>query len=534
MKKRSDFENDRRRTGDTDFRRREPARPENESRDREGAHDQRGRPRGEDSRDRDDRPYGRRSRGENRFSSDSQSREPRSFGNSGDSRRKPDERSFSREDSRDRDDRPYARRPRGENRFSSDDQSKDSRDFGKSSGSRRKPDERPSRGEYDRGQTRSKDREREPRSFQDRPDRSRSDRESDRPRFSDEKRRPFRDEKEPRQRGRSSGDEGRFSEGKNPRSGRFDRGDKRDEGQAFQSREDRFQRRPEKSAERFSETRSARREKHEEKEEGFRRTSDRKPRPDYDNRDSERKASKSRNSGEDGQIRLNRFIANAGICSRREADELIEAGQITVNGKVVNEMGFKVGPADVVKYGKRILNAEKLVYILLNKPKDYITTTDDPEDRRTVLQLIEGACEERVYPVGRLDRNTTGLLLITNDGELADKLTHPSHNIKKVYQAELDKPITLEDFEALKNGIELEDGFVKPDDIGIVTPDAFVVGIEIHSGRNRIVRRMFEHFGYDVKKLDRTTFAGLNKKDLPRGEWRFLTKKEVITLKFLV
>ncbi len=197
-------------------------------------------------------------------------------------------------------------------------------------------------------------------------------------------------------------------------------------------------------------------------------------------------------------------------------------------------MGFKVGPADVVKYGKRILNAEKLVYILLNKPKDFITTTDDPEDRRTVLQLIEGACEERVYPVGRLDRNTTGLLLITNDGELADKLTHPSHNIKKVYQAELDKPITLEDFEALKNGIELEDGFVKPDDVGIVTPDAFVVGIEIHSGRNRIVRRMFEHFGYEVKKLDRTTFAGLNKKDLPRGNWRFLTKKEVITLKYLV
>ncbi|GAA4442889.1 pseudouridine synthase [Ravibacter arvi] len=236
---------------------------------------------------------------------------------------------------------------------------------------------------------------------------------------------------------------------------------------------------------------------------------------------------------QDGPIRLNRFIANAGICSRREADELIESGQITVNGQVVSEMGFKVKPSDIVKYGKRILNAEKLVYILLNKPKDYITTTEDPEDRKTVLQLIEGACEERVYPVGRLDRNTTGLLLITNDGELADKLTHPSNNIRKVYQAELDKPITLEDFEALKEGAELEDGFIKPDDVGIVTPDAYVVGIEIHSGRNRIVRRLFEHFGYQVNKLDRTTFAGLNKKDLPRGKWRFLTKKEVITLKFL-
>lgn len=212
---------------------------------------------------------------------------------------------------------------------------------------------------------------------------------------------------------------------------------------------------------------------------------------------------------------------------------MIESGQITVNGKVVSEMGFKVKSSDIVKYGKRVLNAEKLVYILLNKPKDFITTTDDPEDRRTVLDLIKGACEERVYPVGRLDRNTTGLLLITNDGELAEKLTHPSHNTKKIYQAELDKPITLEDFEALKKGVELEDGFIKPDDIGIVTPDAYVVGIEVHSGRNRIVRRMFEHFGYEVKKLDRTTFAGLNKKDLPRGNWRFLTQKEVISLKFL-
>ncbi len=242
----------------------------------------------------------------------------------------------------------------------------------------------------------------------------------------------------------------------------------------------------------------------------------------------------SRNEATTGLIRLNRYIANAGICSRREADVLIESGQITVNGNVIAEMGYKVLPTDVVKYGKRILNPEKLVYLLLNKPKDFITTTDDPEDRRTVMELVSGACSERVYPVGRLDRNTTGLLLMTNDGELADKLTHPSGNIKKVYQAELDRAVTLEDFEALQAGIELEDGFIKPDALSIVTPDAFVVGIEIHSGRNRIVRRMFEHFGYEVKKLDRTSFAGLTKKDLPRGNWRMLTPKEVVRLKFLL
>jgi 23S rRNA pseudouridine2605 synthase len=256
-------------------------------------------------------------------------------------------------------------------------------------------------------------------------------------------------------------------------------------------------------------------------------------RPRYDDKRNVRSSEENDAPEKDGSIRLNRFIANAGICSRREADELIESGQITVNGKVVDEMGFKVKSSDIVKYGKRVLNAEKLVYILLNKPKDFITTTEDPEDRRTVLDLIEGACEERVYPVGRLDRNTTGLLLITNDGELADKLTHPSYNTKKIYQAELDKAITLEDFEKLKEGVELEDGFIKPDDVGIVTPDAFVVGIEIHSGKNRIVRRMFESLGYEVKKLDRTTFAGLNKKDLPRGKWRFLSPKEVIALKYL-
>ncbi|MCF2495712.1 pseudouridine synthase [Dyadobacter chenhuakuii] len=245
-------------------------------------------------------------------------------------------------------------------------------------------------------------------------------------------------------------------------------------------------------------------------------------------------APKRKEKEESALIRLNRYISNAGICSRREADDLIASGQISVNGKTITEMGYKVLPTDVVKYGKKALNPEKMVYILINKPKDYITTTDDPEERKTVLDLIQGACAERVYPVGRLDRNTTGLLLLTNDGELAVKLTHPSGGIKKIYQAELDKPITTEDFEKLQHGLELEDGFIRPDEVGIVTPDAMVVGLEIHSGRNRIVRRMFEHLGYEVQKLDRTVFAGLNKKDLPRGKWRFLSEKEVVKLKFML
>jgi 23S rRNA pseudouridine2605 synthase len=236
----------------------------------------------------------------------------------------------------------------------------------------------------------------------------------------------------------------------------------------------------------------------------------------------------------DGLIRLNRYISNAGIASRRDADELIASGQITVNGKEITEMGYKVKPSDVVKYGKKILNREKMVYLLLNKPKDFITTTEDPNERKTVMDLVANACDERIYPVGRLDRNTTGLLLLTNDGELAEKLSHPSNEIRKIYQVELDKPITTEHFEAIRNGVELEDGFIKADDLALVTPDAEVVGIEIHSGKNRIVRRIFEHFGYEVLKLDRTTYAGLNKKDLPRGKWRFLTEKEVIRLKYMI
>ena len=234
------------------------------------------------------------------------------------------------------------------------------------------------------------------------------------------------------------------------------------------------------------------------------------------------------------EIRLNRYIANAGICSRRDADKLIEAGEIKVNNKVITEMGYQVMPTDIVKYGNRKLNREKPVYLLLNKPKDFLTTTEDPNDRKTVMELVKNATESRIYPVGRLDRNTTGLLLITNDGELADKLTHPSNEIEKIYQAELDKPLTDEDFEKIKEGLTLEDGEIKVDDLAKVTPDGYVIGVKIHSGKNRIVRRIFEHLGYEVTKLVRTTFAGLTKKDLPRGSWRFLTERELVKLKYLM
>jgi len=232
------------------------------------------------------------------------------------------------------------------------------------------------------------------------------------------------------------------------------------------------------------------------------------------------------------EIRLNRYISNAGICSRRDADVLIQEGRIKVNDKVVDELGFKVKRSDVIKFDDRTLNPEKLVYLLLNKPKDYITTMEDPEDRRTVMNLIKNACQERIYPVGRLDRNTTGLLLFTNDGEVAKKLTHPSHEVKKIYQADLDKPLTESDFEKIAQGeVELEDGKVKVDKIAYVSPDGASIGLEIHEGRNRIVRRIFEHLGYEVVKLDRVMYAGLDKKDLPRGKWRMLTDKEIVRLK---
>ena len=231
-------------------------------------------------------------------------------------------------------------------------------------------------------------------------------------------------------------------------------------------------------------------------------------------------------------IRLNKYLANAGICSRREADEFIQAGVVSVNGKVVTELGTKVMRTDVVKFHDDTVSLEKKVYVLLNKPKDCVTTSDDPQHRRTVMELVKDACPERIYPVGRLDRNTTGVLLLTNDGDLASKLTHPKFLKKKIYQVTLDKNVTAHDLQQITEGITLEDGEVRADAAEYAHPtDKNVVGIEIHSGKNRIVRRIFESLGYRVIKLDRVLFAGLTKKNLRRGDWRFLTEKEVDILR---
>ena len=233
----------------------------------------------------------------------------------------------------------------------------------------------------------------------------------------------------------------------------------------------------------------------------------------------------------DTEMRLNRFIANAGICSRRDADKYISAGLVTVNGKVVSELGVKVKTTDDVRFDGRRLIPEKKVYLVLNKPKDYVTTTDDPYAEHMVIDLVKNACPERIYPVGRLDKSTTGVLLFTNDGELSDKLTHPSHRVKKIYQVSLDKPLTKNDMLKIAEGIELEDGLIAADAINYVEGNKSEIGLEIHSGRNRIVRRIFEHLGYRVKKLDRVFFAGITKKNVSRGKWRFLSEKEVQFLK---
>ena len=231
-------------------------------------------------------------------------------------------------------------------------------------------------------------------------------------------------------------------------------------------------------------------------------------------------------------IRLNRYIASAGICSRREADQLISAGLISVNGRTVTELGSKVHPGDEVRYNGERIHGERKVYLLLNKPKDYVTTTDDPKERKTVMLLVRNACKERIYPVGRLDRNTTGVLLFTNDGDLAKKMTHPSHNKKKIYHVFLNRGLSGNDLKQLAAGITLEDGFIQPDAISYVHGEnKREIGLEIHSGKNRIVRRMFESLGYRVEKLDRVYFGGLTKKNLPRGKWRFLTEKEINSLK---
>ena len=232
-----------------------------------------------------------------------------------------------------------------------------------------------------------------------------------------------------------------------------------------------------------------------------------------------------------GEIRLNRFVAQSGLCSRREADEFITAGLVSVNGVIVTELGTKVLPTDVVKFNDERLQGEKNVYLVLNKPKGYVTTLEDDHAEKTVMELVEGACKERIYPVGRLDKNSLGLLLFTNDGDITRQLTHPSLRKKKIYEVTLDKPLTRADFEQLAEGITLEDGDIFFDEISYIKDDKKSVGVEIHSGRNRIVRRMFEHLGYKVTKLDRVYYAGLTKKNLKRGAWRFLTSDEVARLK---
>lgn len=261
----------------------------------------------------------------------------------------------------------------------------------------------------------------------------------------------------------------------------------------------------------------------------------RKSRPTRPNSSAPVPPSISRQASNEDLLPLNKFIAHSGVCSRRDAAELVKLGKVKVNGQAITEPGFKVKGTDEVKVnGKKVVRQKNMVYILLNKPKDFITTTQDPQGRQTVLQLIKNATPERVYPVGRLDRNTTGVLLFTNDGDLAQKLTHPSYEVKKIYEVRLDRPVTKKDIETLANGINLEDGFIAPDSIAYAdAKDKSIIGIEIHSGRNRIVRRMFEHLKYDVKNLDRVLYANLTKKNVDRGKWRFLTEKEVRLLKFM-
>ena len=241
---------------------------------------------------------------------------------------------------------------------------------------------------------------------------------------------------------------------------------------------------------------------------------------------------KELNVDPDAPIRLNKFLANAGVCSRREADEFITAGVVSVNGTVVTELGTKVKRTDEVKFHEQPVSIERKVYVLLNKPKDYVTTSDDPQNRKTVMDLVKNVCRERIYPVGRLDRNTTGVLLFTNDGELASKLTHPKFLKKKIYHVTTDKNVTAADMRQIAEGITLEDGEIRADAIDYASPtDKKQVGIEIHSGKNRIVRRIFEALGYRVVKLDRVLFAGLTKKNVRRGDWRFLTEQEVNMLR---
>ncbi len=340
-------------------------------------------------------------------------------------------------------------------------------------------------------------------------------------------------EKKERKRPNSRRDAERGRDSANSRDFRgAERAESRERGVGSRERgEERAERtaRPERAESR--ERGAARPERAESREHGAART---ERRSDSASENTRGKGVERRKTDPDEEIRLNRYIANSGVCSRRKADELIEKGEVTVNDEVIRELGYKVKYTDKIKFQGKLLKPGNLVYILLNKPKDYITTTDDPMERRTVLDLTAKITNERIFPVGRLDRNTTGLLLLTNDGDLADKLSHPRNQVRKVYEVELDKSLIAKDFEQVRDGVELEDGFAKVDQISYLDGKSKkFVGVEIHIGRNRIVRRIFESLGYEVVRLDRVIYAGLTKKDLSRGRCRMLSKEELIYLKHL-
>ena len=394
--------------------------------------------------------------------------------------------------------RSFGDKPRGERRFDDDrgDRRFGDRKFGDRPRRRFDDEERGEGRRDERPRRRFDDDERPRRRFDDDKPRERRFRDDDRPR------RKFDDEERPRR---------RFDDDK-PRERRFrddDRPRRRFDDDRPRGGNRRFEDRPRRRFEDEEEPRRGLK--------GYVREKD----PLYDRP----KAT--------GEIRLNKYLADCGICSRREADDLIKAGCVEVNGEIITTMGYKVKTDDKVVYGGQTLNREKLRYILLNKPKGYITTSDDPYERDTVMELVKDACPERIFPVGRLDKQTTGLLLFTNDGDLAKKLTHPSSEVPKLYHVILDKPLTKNDMLRISEGIELDDGPIAADTIAYDQDDDSKksIGIELHSGRNRIVRRIFEHLGYEVIKLDRVMFAGLDKYKLPRGEWRFLTDLEVVNLK---
>ena len=433
--------------------------------------------------------------------------------------------------------RSFGDKPRGERRF--DDNRGDRRFGDRKFGDRprrRFEDEHGEGRRDDRPRRRFDDDERPRRRFDDDKPRERRFHDDDRPRrrFDDDDRprRHFDDDK-PRER--------RFHDDDRPRR-RFEDDDRpRRRFDDDKPRERRF-RDDDRPRRRFDDDRPRRRFDDDKPRGGNRRFDDRPHGRRFEDEEEPRRGRRGYVREKDplydrpkatGEIRLNKYLADCGICSRREADDLIKAGCVMVNDEVITTMGYKVKTEDKVVYGGQTLNREKLRYILLNKPKGYITTSDDPYERDTVMELVKNACPERVYPVGRLDKQTTGLLLFTNDGDLAKKLTHPSSEVPKLYHVILDKPLTKNDMLRISEGIELDDGPIAADNIAYDQDDDSKksIGIELHSGRNRIVRRIFEHLGYEVTKLDRVMFAGLDKYKLPRGEWRFLTDLEVVNLK---